>query len=306
MKVAFLDKVLDQDFKSLKRRVELEGDTLVKLEDGPDLVFSKDEIQTESVCVKPISHLPKVVSESFGFKIDLKSFGDQITLCKFFSHGVYQNQTLAGIPLKGCLSGGMGEDVISGVCSNFIRSDTTSEMFNQPDFVNYLQESKYFGFVSLNCKLLKDKLFVQGICLGLPYHLIYNVITGAKGRVSELFTGQVPKLKESWVVNLYLTKFPWPSVTDCDRTHLGGLTQNLERYFWPFDLQGFDRKSLYTDSRFIGCATSWGNSLPDASALAKRTCKSLQVSKPQYRIDATQVAGSIWQNLTRSLETIQN
>lgn len=302
MKICFPDKETPRDFHILKRRVQLEGDTLTDNPQEADLTFAKNPVST-GVCLRPISSLPTVLAQSFGFDVEKQDTGELLIFGKFYSRGAFSEQTIVGIPLAGCLSGGQGKPVSSGTCSNYMHSGKLDSLFAETLFEEYLQESKYTGFVSLGVRMEQGNLFLQTVYLGLPNHLLWNALIGCQGRISELFVGLKPVLKESWVVNLFLCKFPWPNRSEpsSGRTHLSNLTPAVERYFWPFDLKGFNSKSLYTDSDFIGCATSYHKELAEASRLAQRTCKSLGVSSPQFRIDAETVAGAVWYRLKETL-----
>lgn len=257
----------------LKHRLELEGDEVVKAEEDIILsdVFSSSTIGGSFV-------FPDVLLETCGFEMSKESV--DLVIFRWFSKDWFP-QTIVSLPLIGLMNENLGPLVQVGSVASFSHNEKLSELFENTILTSTLKEMGLVGFVSISLDSFGKVVSLQA---GTPHEEFLSVLEGTKGRIVDFLTGKEPVFLESWTASLALSRSPWPHDLKGDRGFIEGITKDSDKHLWLGDVVRY-RKSIYSDSTFLGYSTAWAVTPGEACRRALRTLRNLKVDGKQYRTD---------------------
>lgn len=278
-------------------RIKLVGPTARALAhqltlEGEEIVSSDEELLLTNVLAhdksKPVIGgdyvFPKVVSDTMGFAI--VEHACEAVVIKWFDHH-WHDQTMLGFPLLNLMNSDLGAPAEVGIACRYIHSGPLVDLFNNDSLAETLRELHYIGLVSISIDLDGSP-----VCLrtGAPCWAMFNLLEGIRGRTVEFLTGEVPGLMESWTVGLLLSRFPWPHIAPITSAPIRGVTSGIEKHFWFLDVTSY-KKSFISEGPLVGVATSWSQTLSEASRRTMRTLEAISVPGMQYRTDIVSSVG---------------
>jgi len=282
MKVAF--NTNESAVQYLKRRIFQDGDEVVK--DFSEAAVSIVDFPTDvNVCEYVWDgKISATIAEALGFKVaDSRDTRPDFTFTGFWKHG-WTGQTLLGIPIYGTMRGGVGARVPTAFAARYVDSNVLFQsLAGKSNFEQGLRTIHYCGPVSLCCAFTEDGFEVTSVRYGIPFNGTFNLIEGIYGTVSEFLRGDL-SFKESWTVNLVVSRFPWPAKTPKGKTKVSKLKNVILKHFWN-SLDIDENDSAETSNLVIGIASSWSPLLYEACARVVRTAENIEVEEKQFRDD---------------------
>lgn len=293
--------------RAISRHLDLEGDEVVEDPGQADFCLTATPvIDKEKKYPKIIGGHLDIPQQTLPALRYITSPGpEEFIVFKWFN-GEWMDQTLIGIPLVGMMNGDLGKDLSAGLASRYIENDKIYGLFHREELEGMLREMNYTGFVSICVRMNNGSPLVVRLILGVPFCGMLNALEGVSGKLSSFLTDPFNNpLLESWVAGIVLSRFPFPFQIETERVFINGLTPEVEKHFWTFNVGSF-RKSFFTESTIIGYATSWSPMLNEANRRTLRTCKTIKVEFKQYRTDLAFMLSRKWAKLKEELETSQS
>ena len=263
-------KVKLRGYNTLRRTIELEGDSIVEKDED---LFLDENIE---------GSITTVAAEALGFSFGI---GDEAYMVTKRYNSGWDNQTYISYALRTLMNNDLGFPLEVGRAGRYIQDKICCDHFEKLN--SLLDEMNYFGFISLKFNAdnnLIDVLFGAGLAL-------YGMLEGVSGKISSFFKDS-GKILESWSVALVLSRYPYPFKPTCDRLFFD-LPPSVAKHLWFFDLKGF-RKGFYTDKTAICIVSAWATSLNEAARRVYRTCQGLDVPLKQYRTDVAPYISNLW------------
>jgi len=290
--------VLGMNVSPLKRTLELEGETLVGLREKPELLITDTEAPEsyKGPVVGRDWSIPSLVLEAMDIVVD-PSLRVNLVVGKWLDQE-WRHQTILGIPVYGMMNENLGAQACAGLGTRFVRSTQFDDLFNNEELLSTLKAMQYNGFVSFSLSLSLDtnSLFkIVSVQTGFPFHGLFNALEGISGRTVEYFTGEKTTLKESWVMGLLLSRWPYPQNVST-RSIISGVTTDMEKHLWLFGVERF-KNSIYTDNTKVGWVTAWSPTLTEANRRVLRTARNIDFEDKQYRTDLSSEVAMIWHQL---------
>lgn len=274
------------------------------VKEGNEVVEESPEMIITDTLLEPIKGVaivggdytfPLVVAESLGIPM-AQSLPVDFVVSRYYDHG-WRDQTLVGVPLLTTMNCGLGSEAPNGVgfAARYIHDGPLLELFDNSKLDAVLSKMPYSGFVSFCGSLsLGNGLFsVTKLSCGIPFYGLYSALEGASTRISDFFSGESPRLLESWTVGLIVTRSPWPFAEVSHRVFIDNLNESVRKHLWLPYITTY-KKSAYTDYTFLGVSTSWAKSLGEAGRRVLRTLKNLSVDSKQHRTDLVSVVSQKW------------
>ncbi len=256
----------DGSLAPLKRRVELEGDELSSLR-GADVILEGaawDEIPAQAL-------------KAFDMDVNASLPVRWIAVRQFSEE--FGNQTVLGIPFDRLMNDDLGPSISAGLATKFVQSEFLDKQFAKTR--NLFDAQKFNGYITISFNKA-DPVKVE---TGIPYNGIYNLLEGTDGTVAE-FLQSPPRLYESWVGNLLVSRAPYPYATENGRVRLKGLSQSVERHFWAYPFEEVGKKTYAQTGTRVGIATAWSrDNLREVGQRLYVTCNAVHVPDRQYRTD---------------------
>lgn len=207
----------------------------------------------------------------------------------------WNSKTIIGIPLVGLMNENMSASVPTGVAMRYVTNSPVEKWHHLDKVTDAISKLAFTGFVTICFTITSDDVRPVSIQTGIPFNGLYPIFEGAPGRISDVLIDP-SLLRESWVVGLNLTRYPWPLVESSERVYINGLSDSVTRHFWMPFVTTY-RKNAFSDHTFIGMATAWSQHLAEANRRAQRTCRTIDLPQKQFRSDLTTWAQLTWGRL---------
>ncbi len=246
---------------------------------------------------KKREQLPITALAGLGFERSKKS---DYRLVKFYDYrDGWSNQTLFSSPLVGLLNGGLGRRVEVGSVGNYVPLDIGDRLFDHERLSLLLKEMQYSGLVGLLRESSETrKEWVAGVELGDLGSDLYSLLQGMElGQLEWFRSPSTVWIKESWTVNLVVSRSPFPLSFQTDETKVGGVTESVRKHFWMNKIESETKSSITTKKTALGIVANWGRSLRKASDNALWTARNLVASEIQYRTDAEEAVSKVWERV---------
>jgi len=153
----------------------------------------------------------------------------------------------------------------------------------------------YCGFISFSLGInpkSEVKMEVRSVAFGVPYFGIFNALEGVKGRMVEFFSGSVPVLLESWTTSLALSRSPFPYEMVGTKTHVGGVSPEVERHLTLLDSVRVKGSTFVTSGTLVGVSSAWAHEMSESVRRAVRTLRGVELPDKQYRTDGVSIAAT--------------
>jgi hypothetical protein len=289
---------------TLSRRLEVEGDQVVKPHESPDLVIGQTDVSVgpseKPIVVTGVIDIPTLGLKEIDFPIRMLEEGKTPThgFHRWFNRKMlsYNEQLVLSIPIVGMMNDGLGAQVQVGAATKFISFPSVEGLFEHPGLIELLRVLKHNGLVSIYA-CGKD---VVRLSVGLGGMVGYNFLEYIVGKLSDWFVDP-KRLYEAWAISNLVSRFPYPQArAEYPTEEIKGLTESIERHFWLKDFRVI-RKTPYATGGEIGVASAYSPKVWEASERVLRTCRNISVQQVQYRTDLCVYVQHAYENLAGSL-----
>ncbi|MHA1666407.1 MAG: hypothetical protein ACTSW7_03450 [Candidatus Thorarchaeota archaeon] len=265
----------------LEHRIKEDGDFVVA--EGEDLFVSSSNYTNTIFC--GFVKIPELLKSSYELT---KKKKHDFVVSKWYD-GKWSCQTLIGFMLPTLMNNNLGVECDTGYAGRYI--DDKEEKFSSL-FSSQLILPFYQGFVSFLCCVEESSISVNDIFFGLPGGGFFATLEGVKNRVSNFLIGETPRLQESWIASLLLSRYPFPSTQKKDRIFIDEISLSKLKHLYLAEYK--HTKSHFVDGNFLGYATAWGKSLSGTGKRVLSTLDSIEAKEKQYRTDIVQYASQAW------------
>lgn len=286
----------------------LEGEEITGPDDIPDVVLSSNILEFNEYAEKKIMGRACVTSEDmlqdlFPFPWNNKEISapDGFLTLRYFDGEEWRPQTLIGIELTRLLAGDLGPEEHMGMALRPVTETRCNEVYDNEEFIKFLQLCDYKGFVTVRFNLpadIGDTISIRGIEMSAPPNTLVHIIEGCKERTMDYFMDERAMLFQSWTASLVMFRWPYPREIESS-VPVYGLTNDVLRHFWPIDIDMY-RKAKNTNGGVLGVSSAWNEDLYRCCKRALHTLMNISVEGKFYRTDLLWKAS--W--IVRGLEEI--
>ncbi len=265
---------------ALEKRFLLEGDEIVN--DNPELVLCANGITGAGSSTRHVLGewvLPQTVLDGLGIT-PIDGEMDFFVSKWHSSTNGFSPQTVIGLPIRHLLPSMLGSRCVAGVSLRYIHSGPLVGLFLNEQLIEVLNELSYNGFVTFGL-VLDVNFSVCSLQTGVPFHGVLPLLEGSSGRLASFLSSSMPRFRESWTTGLVLSTGGWPFLANDHRIFIKPLSDGWQKHFWSWTIESF-RESMFSDSRLLGVATGWSQTLHESIRRCKLTLRNLDVLDKQY------------------------
>jgi hypothetical protein len=281
------------ELTALCYHLENEGDNVTTTDEGLGAELSEVVGDRKGNHIKSYHgiDIPMVV---LPYRRSHRTDGPSWGLSRRMFNGQWDPQVVWSTQVVGLLDDNGGPQVAVGCGTRFVDDSKLRTLFEIDELSGAIEGLGHSGFVSL----IFDPTGVRRVVTGIPGYGFYNVLEGARCKISDVLTRPV-WLLESWTVGLLVSKFPWPHQDKISRYTIDTISTKIESHAHFFGVS-LARKSLVSTSGRVAYVTAWSRFLEDAATRAIRTVRNIRVDGHQYRLDAGGEIRSSWMEFEQS------
>ena len=271
--------LLTGKYVSLEKMLRLEGEEVVfTKEDHPDVVISLPPV------VFPVQLYEAIDVVPYKTEIIGGPSKPDVVISRWFNKG-WSSQTLIGFPLTTLMNRDLSCLCEAGMAMNFTNEEVYTNLFAHPVLKETLENMKFKGFVSFSLYISdKAEITVSEIRTGIPFNGFFNLLESLPGRLSQFLNGEDDILRESWTVNLLLSRYPYPHLQEDSQVYIEGISSELEKHLYLFECTRY-KNTIHTETTQLGVATAWSQTLSESCRRVLRTLHNVQVQCKQFRTD---------------------
>lgn len=267
MRVQFRES--DGWYSGLAMQMQMEGDQIVP--SSGDLVIAEPDNF-------PLLVLGDSVNTSPNLPIDF------VTVRWF--HGEFNRQTGFVVPMFGHMTEDLGCPVFAGSAIRYMHHQKFDKAYGCETLNQALIEAGFKGPVLIYWYARGEELQVTKIVVGMIPEIVLPLFEGLQGKISEFLENPTAQeFRESKVISIIASRYPWPAEVECDTYDIGGLAPPVLKHFWTYNVETH-RNAFFSKSTQVGLVSAWStDSFSEANRRALRTLRALRIPLKQYRTD---------------------